>query len=672
MSEFKKFSQQVHAKYAELSRRELYVTEATGDDIYNGYLTAFPEGTNPIFRERTEHDCSCCRNFIKNIGRAVAIVDGELVSVWDVVGADEPYATVASYLSAYVKSFPLAGLFRTSERSYGAETSKEMRQNEDGTYVHTWNHFHGQICAKHFSDTPDKARGDYATTVGVFKRGLTELKQEAFDDVIDLIESNSLYRGAEHLTAISAFRTMQRDYQAAPNKDIFVWANANSPAARFRNTVIGTLITDISDGVELETAVKSFEKKVAPENYKRPTALITPRMVEDAMKTINSLGLEPALERRMARLSDVSINDVLWVDNAAGAKMKGGLESLLMEAAVKPSFDPKHAEDIGINEFMSKVLPQVSAIDLVVKNSQQGNFVTLTAPVHADAAPLFKWKNGFAWSYSGGVTDAIKERVKAAGGQVDGDLCCRLAWDYTDDLDFHMFEPDGNQIYFGNRRQTSRCGGMLDVDANGMDGIRTDPVENIFYADRAKMKEGVYELKVNNYNRRSNGIGFEVQIEFDGQLHSIVYDKVVSGHGYVSVAKIQYKAGVFSIINSLPATAGAGRPGEKWGVATEHPTKVATILKSPNHWDGERTGNLHWIFVLDGCRNPEPCRGVYNEFLAGGLEQHRKVFEVVGARTKCQPTDDQLSGVGFSSTRADKVLVNVTGDKIRKTYNIIF
>lgn len=31
-----------------------------------------PAGTNPIFRERTEHDCSCCRNFVKNLGNVVA------------------------------------------------------------------------------------------------------------------------------------------------------------------------------------------------------------------------------------------------------------------------------------------------------------------------------------------------------------------------------------------------------------------------------------------------------------------------------------------------------------------------------------------------------------------------------------------------------------------------
>ena len=86
-----------------------------------------------------------------------------------------------------------------------------------------------------------------------------------------------------------------------------------------------------------------------------------------------------------------------------------------------------------------------------------------------------KWDNNFSWSYSGEVTDSIKERVKAAGGNVTGDLCCRLAWDYTDDLDLFIVEPDGGKIYFGNRGTPSRNGGKLDVDANGGSGIARIP-----------------------------------------------------------------------------------------------------------------------------------------------------------------------------------------------------
>ena len=33
------------------------------------------KGTNPVYITNTEHDCSCCKNFINNLGLVVAIKD---------------------------------------------------------------------------------------------------------------------------------------------------------------------------------------------------------------------------------------------------------------------------------------------------------------------------------------------------------------------------------------------------------------------------------------------------------------------------------------------------------------------------------------------------------------------------------------------------------------------
>jgi hypothetical protein len=210
---------------------------------------------------------------------------------------------------------------------------------------------------------------------------------------------------------------------------------------------------------------------------------------------------------------------------------------------------------------------------------------------------------------------------------------------------------------------------MLDLDANGIDGQRDDPAENIFYPDRRKMKEGIYTLFVENYSRRSDGKGFEVEIEFDGQTYHIAYDGVLRSHVSVTVAKIEYKSGVFRIVESLPSTQ---RSHSVWGVSTESFVKVNTLMLSPNYWDDNAVGNKHHFFVLDDCKTVEPMRGIYNEFLRGDLEQHRKVFEVLGAKTKCEPADDQLAGLGFSSTRGDTVIINVTGPKLYKLYNVQF
>ena len=81
-------------------------------------------------------------------------------------------------------------------------------------------------------------------------------------------------------------------------------------------------------------------------------------------------------------------------------------------------------------------------------------------------------------------------------------------------------------------------------------------------------------------------------------------------------------------------------------------------------------GNKHTFFVLHGAKNDEPTRGIYNEFLHPRLEPHRKVFEVIGDKTKCQPTDGQLSGLGFSSTKKTSFLVRVQQGKKQRLFNV--
>ena len=57
MSEFQSFSKAVHTQYESMQKHELFVVDV--EDIFASYLAAFPEGTNPIFRQRTE--CCCSR-----------------------------------------------------------------------------------------------------------------------------------------------------------------------------------------------------------------------------------------------------------------------------------------------------------------------------------------------------------------------------------------------------------------------------------------------------------------------------------------------------------------------------------------------------------------------------------------------------------------------------------
>lgn len=663
---FPVFAHAVRAQFDRMAKGRLYEVDTDRDLIWTAYLGAFPEGTNPIFRERTEHDCSCCRGFIRNVGNVVAIKDDAMVTVWDVTGLPEPYQTVADTMAAYIRGIAIRDVYFTKQARQG--TAKSVELTDEGRTL-TWNHFSVDVPNTFLAGrkSVEELQGDKRTTFQVLKRGLTELKYDAVATVVDLIEQNALYRGQEHMRAVKAFRELQFKVFGINDplkRDLVIWQMIDEPVARFRNTVIGTLVQDLSDGKDLEDAVRIFESKVAPQNYKRPTALITKAMVEAATKTIAELGLEEALERRHARFSDVSVTSVLFVDNAVQGEMKGGLKNLLMEEVKPAPFDPKKAEEISITDFVSK-LPAFTSLKVYLENAHMGNFMSLTAPVHEDTKGLFKWNNDFAWSYEGNVTDSIKERVKRAGGRVENvALRVSLAWYNTDDLDLHCKDPAGRHIYFANKCDT------LDVDMNaGHYAHSRTPVENMRWVNLTR--DGVYQFEVNQFNRRESlNIGFEVEIETAGGITNLQYTK--AAQHMQPVVEITVKGGAVVAIQPAKGILGSGRSQEKWGLKTQDLVRVNSVVLSPNHWDDNMVGNKHWFFILDGCKNPEPTRGLYNEFLSAKLEKHRKVFEVLGDKTKCPPAAEQMSGLGFSSTRQDKVTVVAAGPKVNKIYTVVF
>ncbi len=662
--DFNQFGTSVHKRFVEMSKGELYVAGSGEDDIFAHYLASFPEGTNPIHKKRTEHDCSCCKNFIRNLGRVVAIQDGEIQTVWDVELDDPKYATVAKAMVKYVRALALTSIYRTKERQYGTEVTRQLIE---GKTVVRWTHFHGQVADKHHTFKPDEVKGDFNTAVQLFQRGLEELSPQAFAEVRGLIEESAIYRGDEHLASVKKFQKWQTEYlklKTAKAKNLFIFAHAQDPVVRFRNSVIGTLIQDLSSGVDLEQAVKSFETKVAPTNYKRTSALITPSMVKAAMETVRELDLESALPRRLANLSDISVNNVLWVDRTVSGRMKDGIENILMSAASSTKPIEGKAQDVSIADFMQKILPKAVAIDLHVRNTHSSNFMTITAPVHADAKRLFKWDNSFAWSYDGNITDSIREKVKAAGGNVDAKVRFSLAWFNYDDLDFHVQLPDGNHIYFGNK------GHILDVDMNAGTGRTRQPVENLSFANP---RDGSYKVWVNQWAKRETADpGFTVEIASEAGVGQLSYKSGLPQGKNVTVGTFQIKGG--KIIEAVYGKdmVGEGIPQEKWGIKTESLVKVQTIMLSPNYWDENEVGNKHYFFLLEGCKVDGPARGIYNEFLSSKLEKHRKVFEVLGDKTKCPVVEDQLSGLGFSSTRGDKIVASVKSERATRLFNINF
>src|SRR5712671_5080540 len=141
---FLNFKAAISNQFSTMSQDDLYIVDIDKDLLWQTYLDSFPEGTNPIYRERTEHDCSCCRHFVKTVGGVVSIVDNKLVNIWDIglpgdiAGDDWGYQHVADAMSVLVKSFPIDNVFLHIEHNIG--TNKNFEKLDDDS-VKTWEHF---------------------------------------------------------------------------------------------------------------------------------------------------------------------------------------------------------------------------------------------------------------------------------------------------------------------------------------------------------------------------------------------------------------------------------------------------------------------------------------------------------------------------------------------------
>lgn len=678
---FRDFVKAIQKNLQQMSKdsSRLFTVNVDTEELYNLYLDSFTAGTNEIYRERREYDCSCCRHFIRDVGNVVSIKNGELHTIWGINPvSDDKYNVVAAALDAYVKQKAVLGVFLKKEKRIGTPENREMLPTGK---INKYEHFFvdlPEICIfkECYGHTLEGDLSQFRDVRNVFKRSLDEISKEAVDTVLELIAQNSLYKGAEWKKQLTEFKNYQKEYGKLTDeqKELWIWEKSISAGAvigKIRNHSIGTLLVNISEGMDLDLAVRKYEQIVAPVNYKRPKAIFTKKMLEDAKKTITELGYIDSLQRRFATLDDITVNNILFSNKDAAKRITGAMD-LFDEMEQDVAIDPKRfskVEEISAEDFIKNVLPVAKELEVYLENKHIQNMVSLIAPEVADAKTMFKWNNGMSWAYTGNITDSdIKENVKAAGGSVTGIVRFSIQWNDgngkdNSDLDAHCLEPQGGDHIYFSHKISRYTGGELDIDI-------TDPiyqcksnggvaVENITYPSKERMKPGTYKFYVNQYSFR-NSQGFKAEVEVNGEIHSYEYNTPVRGN--VDVAEVILdQSGNFKVVDKLPGNC-ATISKDVWGIKTLQFTPVSVVCYSPNYWDEQKgIGHQHLFFMLKDCINPEEPNGYYNEFLKPELEQHRRVFEALGSKAHVKDVDDQLSGVGFSLTKRNDLIIKVKG-----------
>lgn len=680
MDSFEFAALKIRENIDKMDMQRMYVVGVDKDKLWETYLDSFPEGINQLYRKRKYYDCSLCRQFIKNLGNVVQIKDGKVTSIWDVDDLDEEFTVVFKALNDLVINASIVDVYVPIQRKIGTECNYETL--DDGTII-KHPHFSYTISNEYSiwrKEDANSRMSEIRSGKEVFQRGLEELTMDALDTVIELSESKTLYKGEEWLSTLRDFKQYKKEYEALASdrdKDLYVWERITGippVIARLRNHSIGTLLVNLSEGMELEDAVKKYEAVVAPSNYKRPKALFTKKQVEMARQTVEELGYSDSLGRRFATLDDITANNILFVNRDCADRVEGA-SSIFDKLSKKADVTPKKfdkAQTISIDDFIANVLPNVSSVEAYVEYKHCPNFVSLIAPQNKNGKSMLKWNNNFSWAYNGNIADSMKQQVKKMGGNVDGVLRFSIRWNTGEynpnDFDAHCLTPGGGHVYYSHKRDWT-TGINLDVDiVHPEKGIPA--VENIAFPNFKSLTDGQYKLIVHCFSNRGGTDGFEAEIEFDGRTYHYEYRHPMRTNEYITVAYVTYKDGKFSIQHVLEPTEGSS--GGMWGVKLYDFAPVSVIMYSPNYWDDQHgIGNKHYMFMLKDAVNPDTPNGFYNEFLDSRLMKHKRVFEALGNEMKVSSTENQLSGLGFSSTQRNSLTVRTKGNTER-VFNIVF
>lgn len=509
-------------------------------------------------------------------------------------------------------------------------------------------------------ETLIQAKHEVRDAHDVLKRTVQEVNIEDLHTVIDLIKENNLYRGQEFLSNLQKWVVLKKDYDKHQSEE-YLWFNAIKfgRSVGYRSTVIGTLISDLYNGTDLETAIKMYESKVAPHNYKRPKSIVTAKMVEEAKETLEQLGFLDSIYRRAAKLTDIPADKILFTSQEQKAFNVFDDMTKDSKASTKKT-KIEDAKEMSIQDLL-KELKDLQKLELLPTNALQANQLVLTEAVNQDAPSPFLWSNKLSWAYINSDTaDAVTMRVKNAGGNVDGDVRVSLSWDNKDDLDLSLYKVGSRyKIYFGNRNE---FGGTLDVDANAW-SIMSEPVENIFWHNMHDLKDGKYVVIVNNYQKRTNeSQGFKLQFATTEEIVTFTHPHNDVKHK--EFLTFEKSNGSVKLININKELVSQGK-----SISSDKFIEVKHVLMSPNTWNKE-IGNKHFILLTEDIEVNEPVRGFFNEQLNSQLTPHRKVTEILGSKLKIQPVDfesnDVAKGYGFSETMDANLILRLTYTNGRK------
>lgn len=368
----------------------LFLTEPA-EPLFDLYLNSFSGAA------RQTHNCNSCRHFLERFGSLVMINErgGCVPLFWDFAGVPTMYKDICHRLALEVWRSPIVGVFLSGETTWG-DGPKAPKQ---------WTHFQVKNRARftHPLKTASQSMAEKREERNMLERGLAEFSIDVVRQAVAILKTEQLYRSEKVLGVGEWLLALHEKIAGEKNRqrrDNLVWlAVATAPAgfAHVRSSMIGTLLEDLASGMQFEDVKRRFADKMHPLQYQRPTAAPSEGNIEQAEKVVASLQSAGALERRFAKLEDLT---TLWTPRPAKpskpaassrstassgvfAHLRGSQKLDVTETGAPPTA-------MTWEKFARTVLPTAERIEYMVPRYSAPLLAFVTA-ANADAPPIVQW-----------------------------------------------------------------------------------------------------------------------------------------------------------------------------------------------------------------------------------------------------------------------------------------
>lgn len=401
--DYEQLESMIKAKIAN-NQESLFTTDVNPGVLWYTYLTKIPYN-------RQYYNCKCCRRFIQQYGGLVTLEKGVYSKplLWNVHEKLPTFFREAiEGLWAVVKTAKVNGVFLSDKPTWG------VPYNNSPTKM--WTHLCG-ITTNVFTDplkTASQMMAEKKEDFILLKKTLASLNRSTMTTVGNILQQGDLYR-SEKATGI--FEWLKGLYEESKvlfgyeldNKLWYTVANAPPGFAHVKNTVLGTLIEDVENGLPFAAISRRWSEKLHPLQYQRPTAAPTAGNVAAAEKIFDKLGLANSLKRRFARLDEIPAEAFIWYNNtprnAFGKQSKPGLFSELLTKAHMPmALAPTTMTWV---KFARDILPDMTKMELRVPSS--GAYYGFLTAVDSNSPPIIQWdsvdrRNPFSWYFWHGTS----------------------------------------------------------------------------------------------------------------------------------------------------------------------------------------------------------------------------------------------------------------------------